>query len=78
MNKPRCKLVGENGNIFNLVAIASRVLKDAGLRKEAKDMQDRVFASHSYDEALVIICEYVEDGNPDDEDNENEFELEEE
>lgn len=26
--KPTCKLVGENGNIFNLVGIASRALEE--------------------------------------------------
>jgi len=58
--KPRCRLVGENGNIFNLVGIASRVLKKAGMREEAKEMQEKVFQSGSYDEALQIIMEYVD------------------
>ena len=34
--KPKCKLVGENGNIFNLMGIAARTLKRAGLREEAE------------------------------------------
>ncbi len=33
MNKPKCKLVGENGNIFDLMGIASRTLKKAGLNE---------------------------------------------
>lgn len=60
MGKPICKLTGENGNIFNLGAVASRSLKDNGLYEESKEMLNRIFNSDSYDEALLIIGEYVE------------------
>ena len=60
MQKPKCKLIGQNGNIFNLVGIAVRTLKDASMNQQALEMQDRVFKSKSYDEALAIISEYVE------------------
>ncbi len=59
-SKPVCKLIGQDGNIFNLVSIASRTLKDYGLKDEAKEMQGRVFSSQNYHEALNIIGEYVE------------------
>lgn len=58
--KPKCKLVGQDGNIFNLMGIASRTLKGVGLEKEAAEMVDRITKSKSYDEALRIIMEYVE------------------
>lgn len=58
--KPRCKLVGENGNIFNLMGIASRTLKRAGLIEEAEEMVDRISKSQSYLQALAIISEYVD------------------
>ena len=58
--KPICKLIGEDGNIFNLMGVASRVLKDAGKKEEAKEMVDRATSSNSYGEALRIIGEYVE------------------
>ena len=58
--KPKCKLIGEDGNIFNLMSIASRVLKEAGMKEEAKEMAERIFNSKSYLEALAIISEYVE------------------
>lgn len=58
--KPKCKLVGEDGNIFNLMGIASRTLKKAGLTDEAKEMVDRIMKSESYLQALAIISEYVE------------------
>ena len=61
-NKPDCKLIGENGNIFNLMAIASRTLKANGLEYYAKEIKVRIIDKHearSYDEALAIIMEYV-------------------
>lgn len=61
-NKPDCKLIGENGNIFNLMAIASRTLKANGLEYYAKEIKVRIIDKHearSYDEALAIIIEYV-------------------
>lgn len=60
MTKPKCKLIGEDGNIFNLMGIASKTLKRAGLEKEADEMIDRITSSQSYHEALVIIADYVE------------------
>ena len=58
-NKPDCKLIGEDGNIFNLLAKASVILKDNGLSEESKEMYQRVTSSGSYGEALCIIGEYV-------------------
>jgi len=58
--KPICKLIGEDGNIFNLLAIARRSLLRVGLKQEAKEMVDRATSSNSYEEALGIIGEYVE------------------
>ena len=60
VNKPKCALIGQDGNIFNLVGIASRTLKDNGLKEEAKEMSDRVFKSQNYYNALNIIREYVD------------------
>ncbi len=58
--KPKCQLVGRDGNIFNLMGIASRTLKQAGQKEKADEMITRIKASKSYDEALGIIMEYVE------------------
>ena len=61
MEKPKCTLVGENGNIFNLMGIASRTLKNAGQQEKAQDMCRRITTqANNYEEALVIISEYVE------------------
>lgn len=57
--KPDCALIGQDGNIFNLVGIAARTLREHDRKDQAKEMTDRVFASGSYGEALCIIGEYV-------------------
>ncbi len=57
--KPDCPLIGQDGNVFNLIGIASRTLKENGMSKESKEMSSRVFDSGSYAEALSIIGEYV-------------------
>jgi hypothetical protein len=57
--KPDCALIGQDGNIFNLMAIASRTLRKHGMADEAKEMTDRIYQSGSYGEALCIIGEYV-------------------
>lgn len=58
--KPKCQLVGQDGNIFNLIGIASRALKEAGMRDKAKEMVEKVTQAKSYDEALQVIMKYVE------------------
>ena len=57
--KPDCELIGQDGNIFNLMGIASHTLKQNGMADEAKEMCSRVTSSGSYCEALNIIGEYV-------------------
>lgn len=56
---PDCKLIGEDGNIFNLMGIASKTLRQNGMADEAVEMRDRIRESDSYDKALCIIGEYV-------------------
>lgn len=57
--KPDCPLIGKDGNIFNLIGIASKTLRNNGMAEQAVEMRDRIRASGSYDEALCIIGEYV-------------------
>ena len=57
--KPDAPLIGADGNIFNLMGIASRALKASGLSQQANEMFDRASASGSYEEALNIIGEFV-------------------
>lgn len=54
--RPLCPLLGQDGNIFHLMGIAARVLRQNGMAAEAKEMQTRIMggACHSYEEALGI------------------------
>ena len=75
--KPACPLIGQNGNIFNLMGIASRTLKENGMKDEAKEMFERITGgSASYDEALNIIGEYVNITSTDDETEDLDEEME--
>ena len=58
--KPKAMLIGANGNIFSLLAIASEALKNAGMNDKAKEMREHVFLSTSYEKALSIILDYVD------------------
>ncbi len=69
--KPDCPLIGADGNIFNLMGIASRTLKDNGQKSEATEMRERITASGSYDLALCIIGEYVNITSVDEEESED-------
>ena len=74
--RPQAKMIGEDGNIFNLMGIASRSLKDAGYKQEAIEMIERITTTaKSYDEALNIISQYVNPVGDDMEMDENEIQL---
>lgn len=60
MKKPKVKLVGQDGNVFNLLGICSRALSKAGMQEQAKEMKRKAFSSSSYDEALSIMMEYCD------------------
>ncbi|MBR1383066.1 MAG: hypothetical protein IJ555_04555 [Ruminococcus sp.] len=74
--KPKCPLIGADGNIFNLMGMASRTLKRNGMADEAKEMCSKVTSSGSYAEALGIIGEYVEICSEEDMDEDPEIDLE--
>lgn len=58
--KPDCPLIGQDGNIFNLMGIASRTLRQSGMPEQATEMCSRITETAvSYSEALGIIGEYV-------------------
>jgi hypothetical protein len=56
---PEAPIIGQDGNIFNVIGIAARALRENGLADQAKEMSERAFASGSYDQALGVIMEYV-------------------
>ena len=59
MEKPVVKLIGEDGNIFNLLGICIRALKKNGQRDLVPEMVEKVTSSNSYEEALAALLDYV-------------------
>ena len=58
--KPKMRLIGEDGNIFSILGRASRLLNRAGMKAQSEEMFERVTACEDYNKALNIISEYVE------------------
>lgn len=56
--KPTAKLIGANGNVFNLLAICRQALRR--YPNAFNELWERVNNSSSYEEALQIMTEYVE------------------
>lgn len=73
--KPDCALIGTDGNVFSILGMASRTLKQNGMADEAKEMCSRVTSSGSYYEALNIIGEDVNitDGSEQSDDIDEDF-----
>ena len=66
--KPKVQLSGQDGNIFNLMALCSHALKKAGMATEATEMQERITSLKpvpgeklsGYERALLIMMEYCD------------------
>lgn len=62
--KPTCKLIGENGNVFNLVAIVRNTLKHQELTQELSafdtDFEQLKQSGGDYNDVLALIMDYVE------------------
>ena len=56
--KPKAKLAGVNGNVYNLIAICKRALHS--MPNAYNDMWERIQVCGSYEEALGIMQDYVE------------------
>ncbi len=58
--KPLCRLVGTDGNVFSIIGHVQRALRDAGQAERASEFGRRAFAARSYDEVLALTFEFVE------------------
>jgi hypothetical protein len=59
--KPRCKLVGTDGNVFALMGRVRSVLMQYGLKDQAREMAERITTqAGDYHHALAIMMEYVD------------------
>jgi hypothetical protein len=60
VTKPVCKLIGKDGNVFNIIGLVSQALKRAGQAARAKEFVRQAFAAQSYDAVLGLAMDYVE------------------
>ena len=64
MEKPAAKIIGEDGNIFNIIGIVKKTLRREGtpenLESFNSDIEDLMSKGGSYDDVLVLIQEYVD------------------
>lgn len=58
--KPRCQLVGIDGNVFNILGTVRRSLIRAGYKNKADELMAKTKQFKSYDEALATCMEYVD------------------
>ena len=58
--KPTAKVIGQNGNTLNVLAICNKALRRSGQDEKTKELTEKVFSAGSYEEALHIMQEYVE------------------
>jgi len=59
-NKPKCKLVGEDENVFAIIGAVKSALKKAGMPDKAQEFQEKAVSSESYDAVLALTFDYVE------------------
>jgi len=58
--KPPCRLVGEDGNVMNVIGLVRRALIQAGQQAAAKEFVQRAFKARSYQEVLSLCLHYVD------------------
>ena len=58
--KPKCELIGKDGNVFAIIGTVQKVLKKATMPEQAKEFGAKALKLHSYDEVLQLVMEYVE------------------
>lgn len=59
MVKPNCRLIGKNGNVFNIIGIVAHTLKENDQGEKAKEFINRATAAHSYEDVLAMLREYI-------------------
>jgi hypothetical protein len=57
MNKPTVKLIGANGNAFNIVALCRQAARRAGWTKEQVDAMVTDMMSGDYDHVIATAME---------------------
>lgn len=54
------KLIGEDGNVFNLIGICTQALRRNGMRDKVTEFQNEVMSADSYESALGVMMNWFE------------------
>jgi hypothetical protein len=57
--KPVVRLTGENGNVYNIIAVVSTALVKAGQPEKARELRAKFVLLNSYTAILELVQEYV-------------------
>ena len=60
VKKPKVELIGQDGNIYFIMAKCTKALTKSGQHEKGFELVARVQFAKSYDEALRIVMEYVD------------------
>jgi hypothetical protein len=58
--RPKCKLIGTDGNAFSIIGNVNCALKRAGFLEKVKEFEENAFNSESYDALLALCMKYVD------------------
>ena len=58
--KPVAHLIGADGNVFYVIGVVRRALKNAGQADRAKEFVARAYHAQCYDEVLALVMDYVD------------------
>jgi hypothetical protein len=58
--RPQVRLIGEDGNVFSIIGLTARALREAGLEQAAVEFTNAAFGCDSYDSVLRLVMRYVE------------------
>jgi hypothetical protein len=60
VEKVKVKLIGEDGNVFNIIGKVSKALKRNGESDKSAEYTSKAFSCETYDEVLALTMEYVD------------------
>lgn len=60
LKRPKVQLTGEDGNVFGIIGLVARALRDADLPDQAKEFTQKAMSAESYNHVLGLCSEYVE------------------
>ena len=60
MSKPRCKLSGKDGNVFFIMGLVAKTLKQAKQKELAEEFLAKAQKCRNYDEVIALTFDYVD------------------